>query len=483
MLQTQIVQDIRQKYDPQWRRRSIWDRPYSEAFRPNVPAALLELLSHHNFADMRFALDPRFRFDVCRSIYKAIVKYLAYQKNYTPVIQPLPVTHFAAALSGNGVQLSWQAQSDSLEPSAEARQFVVYTQIEDGGFDNGQLVAQPFLKLDSLAEGVLYRFKVTAVNEGGESLPSEILAVCRGASKEKQVLVINGFDRVAPPATIYRDGLHGFADFWDEGVPDKRDIATVGSQYDFSVFDPFQTNDAPGRGASHTDLETTIIAGNTHDFVAVHGDAIRQAGFSFSSASDEAVEAGLIALDRYAVIDLILGEEKSTPAYSDSGKMDFQTFSPLMQTRIRGFVNNGGALIVSGAYVASDLTSHNPADSAGLQFVKEVLNVKLLTNYAARTGKLTVIDTTHFQLPDKFEYNTAFSDKLYRVEAPDAIAPADTTGKVLLRYAENERPAAVWTPGSGNVFVFGFPIETIVDKSLRDQLFREILRICMTETD
>ncbi len=483
ILQTQIVQDIRQKYDPQWRRRSIWDRPYSEAFRPNVPAALLELLSHHNFADMRFALDPRFRFDVCRSIYKAIVKYVAYQKSYTPVIQPLPVTHFVAALTENGVQLTWQAQTDSLEPASDARHFVVYTQVEDGGFDNGQLVSQPFLKLDSLTEGVLYRFKVTAVNEGGESFPSEILAVCRTAVNKQQVLVVNGFNRVAPPATIYRDGLHGFADFWDEGVPDKLDIATVGSQYDFSVFNPFQTNDLPGRGASHTNLETITIAGNTHDFVAIHGDAIRQTGFSFSSASDEAVESGQVALERFAVIDLILGEEKTTPAYPDSDKMVFQTFSSSMQKRIRRFVNSGGDLIVSGAYVASDLTKYNAADTAGLQFLNEVLKVRLLTNYAARTGKLTVIDTTHFHLPEKYAYNTAFSEQLYRVEAPDAIAPVDTTGKVLMRYDENERPAAVWTPGSGNVFIFGFPLEVIIEKTLREELFREILRICKMDTE
>ncbi len=47
IMQTQIVNDLRQKYRPDWKRRALRDADYSEAFRPNVPACLLELLSQH----------------------------------------------------------------------------------------------------------------------------------------------------------------------------------------------------------------------------------------------------------------------------------------------------------------------------------------------------------------------------------------------------------------------------------------------------
>ena len=96
LMQTQIVEDTRILYDPIWTRRGLWDRGYSEAFRPNVPAMLLELLSHQNFIDMKFFLDPRYRFDVSRSIYKAIVKFIATQHQQSYQIQPLPVTEFMA---------------------------------------------------------------------------------------------------------------------------------------------------------------------------------------------------------------------------------------------------------------------------------------------------------------------------------------------------------------------------------------------------
>ena len=49
---------------------------------------LLELLSHQNFADMRYGLDPSFRFDVSRAVYKGVLRYLASQYATDYVVQP-----------------------------------------------------------------------------------------------------------------------------------------------------------------------------------------------------------------------------------------------------------------------------------------------------------------------------------------------------------------------------------------------------------
>ncbi len=59
ILQTEITHSIRSKYDSTWTRRSMWDKDYSEAHRPNVPAALLELLSHQNFEDGQAGMKRR----------------------------------------------------------------------------------------------------------------------------------------------------------------------------------------------------------------------------------------------------------------------------------------------------------------------------------------------------------------------------------------------------------------------------------------
>ena len=78
----------------------MWDKAYFEAHVPEVPAMLLELLSHQNFADMRYGLDPRFRFTVSRAIYKGILRFLAFQYKQDCVIQPLPVDHFGSHSRG-----------------------------------------------------------------------------------------------------------------------------------------------------------------------------------------------------------------------------------------------------------------------------------------------------------------------------------------------------------------------------------------------
>ena len=55
-MQTQIVEDVRALYAPEWTRRMLHNSSYSEARVPKVPAVLLELLSHQNFADMRYGV-------------------------------------------------------------------------------------------------------------------------------------------------------------------------------------------------------------------------------------------------------------------------------------------------------------------------------------------------------------------------------------------------------------------------------------------
>ncbi|MEX1277173.1 MAG: fibronectin type III domain-containing protein, partial [Bacteroidota bacterium] len=314
ILQTQIVEDLRAKYDPAWTRRQLRNADYSEATRPNMPSVLLELLSHQNFLDMKFVLDPRFRFDVARAIYKAMLRFLSVQHAVPSVVQPLPVTHFTAELDERGgAVLRWRPREDPLEPSAIPDRYLVYTRSEDGGFDNGKIVDTPFASVDNLTPGTIYSFKVSAVNDGGESFPSEILAVCRQADTLQPVLIVNGFDRISGPGVVEAGEFQGFMSWLDRGVPDGKEVGFTGEQYDFDRNSPYRGNDGPGHGASISEQEGKVIAGNTFDYPYVHGLALRAHGLSFSSASDEAVMDSTILLYPYRFVDLILGKEKETP--------------------------------------------------------------------------------------------------------------------------------------------------------------------------
>ncbi len=480
LMQTQIVDDIRALYDPAWNRRPIWDRGYSEAQRPNVPGVLLELLSHHNFLDMKFALDPRFRFDVSRSIYKSMLRFLAVQDGdfgaAQAVVQPLPVTHMAATFSGERtVELTWQPQTDPLEPSAASSHYIVYTREEGGDFDDGELVDEPRFSQQQLAPGVLYSYRVEAVNAGGRSMPSEVLSVS-WVNGQTPVLVVNGFDRIAPPATIESGEWLGFASFEDQGVPDGIAFHKVGRQYDFMVVSPWLDDDAPGHGASYADTETQLIMGNTFDFVAIHGDAIRAAGHSFVSISDEVLEERPNIANEYGVLNLVLGEERTTQSQRPNYRPEaFEAFPKAMQEALRSYVTGGGHLLVSGAYVGTDLYEGTEEEDPNRIFAAEVLGIRHRTNHAARLGRVVAVSPMVLGDSTAFHYNTAPNDSLYVVEAPDGIEPADDQGMTILRYAENNISAGVAHVGRSRKVVLGFPIEAMGDRMERHALMRALL--------
>jgi hypothetical protein len=478
IIQTQIVNDIRAKYDPAWTRRMLWDRGYHEAFRPNVPSVLLELLSHQNFLDMKFANDPRFKFDASRSIYKAMVRYISTQWNLEYVIQPLPVSHFQATFTETDeLRLQWQPVLDPLESTASPEKYMLYTRIEDEGFDNGIVVDIPQLDIPALEEGIIYSYKVTALNAGGESFPSEILSVCNMGVDKAPVLIVNAFDRISAGSTIETKEYLGFVDLWDEGVSDGYDMNYIGSQYDLLADSPWLDDDEPGHGASFGDMETTIIPGNSFDFPHLHGKSLREAGYSFVSSSDEAIWDGQLDINNYTLVDLIFGEEKEVSGPKDFSPRDFRGFPKSFQDKIRSYTQSGGNLFLSGAYVGFDLFD-NENDSLDRQFGEEVLKYKFRTDHAAKTGKLNVITQDLFQLETTqiLEFNTRYHPSLYKVESPDAIEPSAPEALTILRYAENNTSAAIAASGESNIIVFGFPFESILSETSRDKVMASVLK-------
>ena len=477
ILQTQIVEDLRARWDPIWNRRGLWDRGYSEAYRPNVPAALLELLSHQSFLDMKFFHDPRFRFDVSRSIYKAMLRFLATQYNKDYIVQPLPVDHFQAMLSDSGtVTLSWQPVDDPLEPSAVPEKYVVYTRIEDNGWDNGRLVDEATFIISHLQPGIIYSYKVTAVNAGGESFPSEILSVCWYDQDVSPVLIVNAFDRVAPPAVVETERFLGFADFLDEGVPDRLDLGYTGQQYDFTPNSKWKDDDAPGHGASHADLETSVIAGNNFDYPRVHGNSLRAAGYAFCSASDEAVMDGMVNLHQFYAVDIILGEEKSTNWPKPGPRSMYEVWPESMRQAVTDYCLAGGNLFVTGAYIGTDIFARSEVDSSARDFINRILKMSWRTNHASRGGGVWCVDSTFMEFGTVFEFNTQPDRFLYAAESPDGIEPIDSTCTTILRYRENNVSAGIAYRDSVYALVaFGFPFETIKDTAMRNHLMQQVM--------
>jgi hypothetical protein len=479
IIQTQIVNDVRAKYDSTWTRRQLKNSDYSEAVRPNVPSVLIELLSHQNFKDMKSALDPGFRFDVSRAIYKGILRFLSTQYKKPYVVEPLPVKSFSSSLDQNGnVTLKWKITEDTLEQTAKPDKYIVYTRINNGSFDNGVLVNNPEITFNNITPGTIFSYKVTAVNNGGESFPSEILSVCRMDNNKGQVIVINGFTRVAGPAIIEDSKYNGFFSTTDPGVPDKYDLSFTGNQYDFDSTHQFVSNDAPGWGASYSDAEAKVVAGNTFDYPYIHGVSIKEAGYSFVSAGAGAVEDSSVDILKYKLVDLILGEQRTTNFQKvriDSlDNSTFKTFPKKLQKVIDRYAQSGGNLFISGSYVASDLFNRKKADSADINFAAKILKYKLDSDHGSKNGEVYSVDYGIITGNNLFRFNTELNDSIYSAQVHDAINSTNGS-KVILRYKENQFPAATAYKAKYGVIVFGFPFETVKTEVERNTIMKEII--------
>ena len=492
LVQSAIVEDIRSLYEPRWNRRQIWNKPYFEAWMPRVPAMLLELLSHQNFADMRYGLDPRFRFTVSRAIYKGILRFITSQRGEPYVVQPLPVHGMALTFAGDSeVELTWEATPDTLEPTALPDRYLIYKRVDDGGWDNGRMVSSTSFR-DTLQAGTLYSYKVVAVNDGGRSFDSEILSAGVAKDTRRRALVINGFDRIGAPADFEAPGeasrkLAGFLPQVDFGVPYLRDISYVGAQKEYRRSIPWMDDDAAGFGDSYANEERNVIAGNTFDYPAVHGEALMKAGVSFCSCSRDAFEKGL-PLQGYAMLDLILGKECRTKMGTGKNTpLRFRTFTPAMQQQLKDYLTRQhGRLLVTGAYVASD-SWDNPLRldeslmdkdemKADQTFLQETLKIKWRAGQAATGGGLRWVPNPTAKHSGSYDYWSRLNSECYAVESPDAIEPSVPEACTVMRYEENNLSAAVAYAGSDyRTFVMGVPFETLRDG--RNRLMQEIVSL------
>lgn len=475
LIQSQLIGDIRQLFNPQWTCRGLWDKQYSEAWRPNVPAMLLELLSHQNIADMRFGLDPRFRFAVSRSIYKGMLKFQAFQENRQYMVHPLPVDHFTIVrLDKQTVKLSWSAVGDPLEPDAKPSEYKVYQRLEENGFDNGILVKDTTLILKLAEFDHIFSFKVTAINGGGESFPSETLSVGFKSQSKGDLLVVNAFDRICAPAIFDNGRQAGIAWWKDQGVADHQDISYVGSQFDFGRKSKWLDDDNPGWGSSYGDMEGKIIPGNSFDYPIVHGKAIMDAGYSFVSTSDEVFCKPDFDVLPYFAVDFILGEERSTPGLRDSGLTEFKIYTPEFISKILELTKKGGNLFLSGAYTGSEFGESK--DSLTTDFAKNMLHFTWRTGHASRGGAFYATDYGHKWFDLKSNFNTGYHPGIYTVEAPDGIEPAGINAISAFRYGENNISAGVAFAGKYRVVAMGIPFETILEHKDRTRMMRQIIR-------
>ena len=446
-MQSQIVNDVRALYAPHWMRRHLHNSSYAEARYPKVPAVLLELLSHQNYEDMRYGLDPRVKFTISRAIYKGMLRFIHAQYGTELVVQPLPVQQMAMKRKGNEIVVSWEATEDVLEPTAKPTYYVVYTRENDGDWDNGVRVKNKSYTFTA-TPGTRYDIKVQAGNAGGVSMPSEVLSAYFAPEEKGRVLVLNAFTRVSGPEG-FEDSTYVGIRPQGHGVGYGKDISYIGEQFDFDTRHPWITDDECGWGSCYCDQQATLTMGNTFDYPVLHGKALAEMGYSYISANAYAIDT-IADVD---AVDLIMGKQKLTILGTDTA---FKSFTPELQKVVADYLEKGGNLLVSGAHIASDMQS--PKDKA---FIKEQLHCTYRCNHASEQGSLVV--NRRVLSPGTYTFHATPNANCIHTENPDCILPADGA-QAVAKYADTQLNAAVAYDGAenqkGKTLAWGFMLES-----------------------
>jgi hypothetical protein len=388
-------------------------------------ATIIETAFHDNQLDAELMRDPRVREALARATYQGMVRYFnSVDGGATQVVMaPAAPDAVRAESTGAGsVTVSWEPPAANVYNGDAPAGYRIYASAGGYGFDGGRYVdggATTAYTITGLDEGVAYYFKVVAVNDGGESPGSEVVAaMANGADRE--ILIVNGFDRL------------------------DRSLA------------PFQS--VPGGQAQRIWTRQA----NSFDYAVQVAEAIEAVapGSVVDTASNEAVIAGLVDLADYDSVFWILGEESSST----------DTFDATEQSLVSNFVAGGGNLFLSGSEIGWDLDNLNN----GRDFYNNVLRADYVADDAGTYNVEGDAGSIFNGLDFSFDNGALFFDANF----PDVIAANQGSVAALSYDGGSGGTAGIQYDGddqNGKVVMFGFPFETITTAQNRADVMGRVL--------
>lgn len=451
-----FTQDMSRYTAREWSNRGLKDGNYCETRESDIPALILEMLSHQNFWDMRYALQPEFRFFMARSIYNSILNYINKGKQAT--IAPLAVKDFAINLKGlDTLFLSWEPQKDTYFNSEPPVGYIVYTATGNNGFDNGTFVKDTHFSFVARRD-IIYKFRVAAVNSGGISFPSETLSAhVSSRFKAKQILIINAFNRLSGPYQNIRRNSAGFDLIEDPGTDYIENRLTSGFQTGFNIV-PAERDDASFEnvGTGNRIFAGSIISGNTFDYTAIHGKAFLSNGaYTFVSASASAFAKGAVKPEEFYLTDIICGAQR----YQPSDTLTHNNFTLFTQELIKAIGRYmtlpDSRLLISGSYIGSELQSSPQAQMLATELGIDITEPSRSTS----SSKVSISDGNTFKLTEWP------SDKVCATTRYNSFKPT-SEGEILMEFKQNGTGAAVThTNLICSSVTLAFPFENIEEKS------------------
>ncbi len=389
-------------------------------------ATILEWAFHDSSLDLDLMRDADVRIAVARATYQGLQQYFNTVDGGATGLTflPDPVTDVMTETNGDGtVTVSWTPPAYLAVGGDTPTGYMIYTSLNGYGFDGGTYVAggstTSFTMTGLDYNNGTHYFKVVAVNAGGESLGSSVVAATPlPAAAPSKVLIVNGFDRVDRTGNDREAQPNGYV------------VDRIRLQYQ-----------------------------NSGDYAVQIGEALEafNPAIAIDTVQNENVTSLDIDLTDYDTVIWILGEESTAD----------QTFSTAEQFLVDNFVSNGGDLLVSGSEIGWDLD----ASGNGASFYNNTLGGDYVSDDAGSYSVNGVAGSIFEGLSFSFDNGTLF----YNVDYPDVINPSGGS-QLALTYSTGGG-AAVQKKGStaGDVVMLAFPFETITTASDRADVMAAIM--------
>ena len=419
---SEVINDIRAGWDAGWVDRGKHTADFGEVNPYNndeMPACLIEIAFHDTPSDAEDLKEPGFRNIAARAVYQGIAKYFADRDGETAVLLPEPPQNPSVTVSGLKALVAWEPPVQNTGNNLygdPADGYRVYVSPDGKGFALDSEITSGTSALINMPYAPTY-LRITAFNEGGESFPTETLVVHRQGIFAPTILLVNGFDRLNKTMNV------------------------------------IEYNDGPDLGWLYRGFLEQM---NSFDYVRSLAPEVEGAAMNIESASNEAMLD--LNLNDYRALLWIAGEESTAD----------ESFSDDEQVAIAAYLDNGGALLVSGSEVGWDLDQMG--DAADQAFFNNYLHADYTADDAATYSFVGVAGTMFAGINGSFDDGSA---KIYDVNYPDVLTPIGDAVCVI-EYDTGDC-AAVAYEGTHKTIFLGFPIETIVSKQVRTQVVQAAL--------
>jgi hypothetical protein len=405
----------------------------AEATGDEFDATILEVAFHDNMQDAELLRDARFREASARAAMHGIIRFLnSLPDSQVPLafLPDRPTSFRVEDLGGGDIHLAWTPPVADGARGDAATGYVIYQSDNGYGFGDPIVVGNVTSHVISNVpvEQTRY-FRIAATNAGGESMPTEVLAVRRPAAGVADVVIVNGYDR-------QRRQINALEEFTQP--------AAYAGQF----------------------VERQIARrSNSFDYVVQHAEALAAAGEGFASCSNEAVQLSQVDLGDYAVAVWIFGQEA----------VEDQTLNSTERIKLEDFLLDGGAAFLSGAELAYDLDQ----SGGGRIFAEDRLRIDIYTE-DANTYDVEPLAGGIFEGMVPFDFDPA-NGAVYAVKRsnvitsyPDSVESLEYAG-IAFGAAAVEYAGPIY-----NTVVFAFPFETISEPVVRTEVMTRVVAFLRT---